>query len=331
MALSHRRLAEGVGEEAGTLIACSGGADSAALLIGLACSGIPCIAGHVVHDMRPRAEALADRDAVRALAERLNVRFLEATAAVGGGNVEAAARATRYAALRDMAAQAGVSIVATGHHADDQFETMVLALMRGAGPRGLAGVAPARLIGEAGCGDISGEAVRLVRPMLGLTRSEAEAICRAAGYPWRDDRTNLDTGRARAALRHGPLAALRGLRPGAAPRASEAADLLRDAAGLIEDRVEDVFGAQFVWPRDALRAEREIVVGAGLRRAALRLAQGAGADDLPRRKVASVVRAIRDQDGRRRRFEWPQGLVVEVDRAEVRLGAGRLGDQVERE
>jgi len=157
--------------------------------------------------------------------------------------------------------------------------------------------------------------------MLRLTRADAEAVCAEAGHEWRDDATNADLTRFRATLRHGPLAALRRLRPQGARRAAHAAALLADAAGLVADRVEAVFGDADQWPRGTLRAERAIVVGAGLRRCALRLTGGAWADRLTSKRVDQAVRAVRDASGARRVFEWPGGLSITVDREAVRMAA----------
>ncbi len=313
----------GLTSGAPTLLACSGGADSTALALCLLAAGGGAAAGlaHIVHDLRPEAEALADRDRARALAEGLGLPFFEEAIAVraAGGNAEGAARRLRYAALARLARKAGVQFVATAHQADDQLETIVMALLRGAGLEGLAGISPRRRIGAG---------VALVRPMLGMTRADAERICTDAGVEWAEDVTNLDVSRLRAALRRGPLAEIRRMRPQAAARAARSAELMRDAAGLVQDRVRALFGEEMEWERKALRGERAIVVGAGLRRAALRLTEGAGADRLSGRVVDPAVRAIRGESTDPRRFEWVRGVVVEVDARRVRVGRAEKGPGV---
>lgn len=300
-----------------TLVGVSGGADSGALAIALRAANSELVVAHVVHDMRARTEALADRDHSRALAESLGCPFVEAEVACRPGNTEATARRERYSALGRLAQEHGAAFVAVGHHADDQLETVLAALVRGAGPRGLAGAAPSRAL-EGG--------VRLIRPMLGVSRADAERLCGIAGWAWRHDATNTDTSQLRAAIRLGPAALLRELRPSASARATEAADLLRDAAGLIGDRAADVFGEGSAWARSTLRAERAVVVGEGLRTAALRLTGGVGADRLSGRAVTPIVRAIRDDRTGTRRFRWALGpsiVTIEVGAALVtmRLGA----------
>ncbi len=287
-----------------TLIACSGGADSTALAIALAGGRGHAIA-HIVHDMRPASEANVDRDAVRELAGKLGLPFHESQVSCrDDGNVESAARRARYRALERIARDANIAFVASAHHADDQFESLVMALIRGAGLRGLSGIAPSRPLSDS---------VTLVRPMLRLTRADSEAICRAAGIEWVHDRTNLDETRARAGLRLGPIAQIRDHRPGAALRAAKSADLLRDAAQVVEERVIGVFGDADQWPRARLRTETALVVGAGLRRAALRVSGGIGADRLTARIVDPVVRAVRDNSTEPRRFTWSlSGTKIEV-------------------
>jgi len=263
--------------------------------------------------MRPAADAHADRDAVAALADRLGLPFHESEIRISPGNVEAEARRARHAALAAMARETGVGAVAMAHHADDQLETVLMRLIRGAGPRGLGGIPKRRRL------DREAPPVSLVRPMLDLTRGDACDICRLAGVLWREDATNQDGARMRVRIRRGAAAALRDARPRVARRAAESADLLRDAAGLVEDRAAAVFGDPFVWPRETLRAERAIVVGAGLRRAAASIAGGARQDRLPRRRLAQVIDAIRDDQTQDRSFRLPGGVAVSVGAKLVRM------------
>lgn len=298
-----------------TLIACSGGADSIALALALRSATGRLAIGHVVHELRTRGEELADRDRVRALAARLGVPFFEdEIAPPARGNMEANARRLRYGALTAIAVKAGAVFVATGHHADDQLESVTLALVRGAGPAGLSGVAPRRALARG---------VALVRPMLGVTRAEAQGVCRAAGVEWSEDRTNADARRARAKIRGEIGPRLEALRPGAAGRAARSADLLRDAAGLVRDRAREVFGETAAWPRARLRTERAIVVGEGVRAAITRA--GAGADRLSARVTDPIVRAIRDRSTEPREFIVGSGagrITVRVTAREVSVRGG---------
>jgi tRNA(Ile)-lysidine synthase len=153
----------------------SGGADSLALLVLATDAGCRVTAIHVDHGLRPRS----DREAgtVAAAAARFGARFRAERAVVEpGGNLEARARAARYAVLP--------ADVLTGHTADDQAETILLNLLRGAGLDGLAGMRP------------SGH------PLLGLRRTETAALCAELGLDVVADPSNLDPAHLRNRVRH---------------------------------------------------------------------------------------------------------------------------------
>lgn len=295
-----------------TLIACSGGADSTALALALRAATDRLALAHIVHDLRPLADAEADRDAVRELAHRLGLPFFEGRTVTRGvgGNTEAVARRRRYAELARLAAENGYPFVATAHHADDQLESIVMALVRGAGPAGLRGVADHRALPRG---------ITLIRPMLGITSADARRLCSLAGVTWRTDATNADTTRLRAALRHGPLADLVRLRPQAPHRAARTARLMADAAAMIRSRADAVFGDAHAWDRAALAAEPESVVGEGLRAAAMRLIADRRRDRLTARRLDPVVAAIRDDSTEPRSFDWPGGLRVMVNARRVEM------------
>lgn len=153
----------------------------------------------------------------------------------------------------------------------------------------------------------------LIRPMLGCTRAEARAACGTAGITWREDRTNADTSRMRAAIRADVLPLLTALRPESPRRAARAAELLRDAAVIVDERVKGVFGDGLEWRRGEIRGQPGLIIGEGLRRAALRLLGGRHADRLSSRLLDDAVRAIGDDSTEPREFHWPGGVVVQVD------------------
>lgn len=303
-------------------MACSGGADSVALAVALAAAAPGFVEiGHVVHGMRSAAESGADRDMVRDLAGALGAGFFERTLRAEIGNAEASARRGRLEALVEMAAEARCGFIAAGQHAGDQFETVLMALARGAGPRGAGGMPRSR---ELALG------VTLVRPMLGVEREDCERICRLAGVEWRHDRTNDDRTRTRAAIRHNVTPAVLAVRPGAVRRAAESAELLADAAGLVEDRARVVFGDGFSWQREKIAAERRVVIGEGLRSAYARLAGGAGRDRLSQRRVNSAIEAIRDGATHERFFTWPESVRLDIGAGLVSMkreasARGRVG------
>lgn len=298
-----------------TVLACSGGGDSCGLVLGLAFA-VPGAASlfviaHIVHDMRPREQALADRDAAAQLAAQLNMRFVEEEVSIrqAGGNAEAAARQLRYQALARIARENSCRYIATAHHAQDQFETLLMAILRGAGPRGLGGIARSRRI--------SGTSVRLIRPALELETAALRELCQQAQIEWREDATNADTSRLRAAIRHRIIPELEQLRPGAAHRAARAMHLVAASERVLADRVKGLVesGRQpsgFVWQRAALQRERSVVVGGIVRAAARELQGGRGQDRLGSRKVAPIVRSVRGESTDPRQFEIAPGLLLDV-------------------
>src|SRR5436309_14512587 len=129
------------------LVAVSGGPDSTALLAALAelapGHGLRLTAAHVDHGLRG-AEGAAEADAVAALATRLGVPFVRCAVTVSAGpDLEARARRARYQALARLAGEVGARRIVTGHTQDDQVETVLLRLLRGAGRRGLGAMRPA--------------------------------------------------------------------------------------------------------------------------------------------------------------------------------------------
>ncbi len=189
---SHPRAAfEGLGPP--VVVAFSGGADSVALLALAAGAGLEPLAVHVDHGLR--AGSAAEAEAAVATAEGLGTRIVVVEVDVGAGpNLEARARAARYRALEGVRAAEGATAVLTGHTMDDQAETVVLNLLRGSGSAGLAAMAPRR--------------GTLVRPLLGLRRSETHEICRRLGVEPVADPMNLDRAYRRVRVRREVLPVL---------------------------------------------------------------------------------------------------------------------------
>ncbi|MCA9237461.1 MAG: tRNA lysidine(34) synthetase TilS [Planctomycetales bacterium] len=193
------------------LVAVSGGADSVALLRGLlqlkqtAGGAGALLAAHVNHQLRG-AESQRQQRWVADLAEGLKTPLVvescevSARAAAEGDGVEAAARAERYDALARMAGAAGARYVAVGHTRDDQAETVVMRLLRGAGLRGLGGMRHARPLTDG---------VALVRPLLDIPRADVERHLAAIGQPWVHDDSNDELRFTRNHVRHEVLPALR--------------------------------------------------------------------------------------------------------------------------
>ena len=173
-------------------VAVSGGPDSLALLL-LAAEALPgrVAAATVDHGLRP--ESGSEAAMVAQVCAELGVPHEILKVTLSPGNIQAEARAVRYAALGAWAAGAGLDAVATAHHADDQAETLLLRLNRGSGVAGLAGVR-AR-------GKVPASKLLLLRPLLDWRRSELGAIVAAAGLVAIDDPSNANPRFDRARLR----------------------------------------------------------------------------------------------------------------------------------
>jgi tRNA(Ile)-lysidine synthase len=180
-------------------VACSGGADSVALLHALAALrdelGVVLSVAHFHHQIRG-IEADVDQKFVEELAAKLHVDFYS-----GSGNapqhaverkisLETAARDLRHQWFVDLIKQGKAHKIATAHTLDDQAETVLMRILRGTGTRGLAGIAPAQATKH------------LVRPLLATTRREVEGYLKAKGQCWREDSSNSDLGHTRNRVRH---------------------------------------------------------------------------------------------------------------------------------
>ncbi len=201
------------------LLACSGGPDSvalAALLARLARAvGYELVLGHVNHGARPSAEQ--DECVVLSVAARLGCPVRVARPPWRGSS-EAALREARYAALAELAQALGAAAVVTAHTAEDQTETVLLALFRGSGLDGLAGM-PVRRPLAAG--------VDLVRPLLRVTRAELATELRRSGLPYALDPSNALPRYRRNRLR-AALAELRPGFPGLDRAVARCAEIVRD-------------------------------------------------------------------------------------------------------
>jgi tRNA(Ile)-lysidine synthase len=245
------------------LVALSGGADSTALLgvlVDLRDAGElgEVVAVHVDHGLR--AGSARDADACAEVCARLGVELRRATVRVPAGNVQAAARKARYAALRSEALKTGATLVATGHTRDDQAETVLLRLLRGAGARGLSGIPPRRGI--------------LVRPLIDRSRAEVLAYLGERGLPHLEDPTNATPRFLRNRVRAEILPVLRALAPQVERALARAADLLRDDEQALASRgrrlvrrdsarVEDLLGEPVAVRRRAVRSLWKRATGRG--------------------------------------------------------------------
>src|SRR5580704_2983267 len=208
-------------------VAFSGGADSTALLAALVPLREPRLrvrAVHVDHQLHPDSKLWSAhcRRVARDLGVPLRVRRVDAVAR-GGASPEAAARAARYAALATGLA-AGEALL-TAHHADDQLETVLLQLLRGAGVTGLAAM-PALAPFAAG---------QLARPLLGIQGRALRAFVQRAGLPWLEDPSNQSEDFDRNYLRARVLPALVARWPAAAATVARGARHAAEAQWLLDE------------------------------------------------------------------------------------------------
>jgi tRNA(Ile)-lysidine synthase len=206
----------------GVLVAVSGGGDSTALLHVLARLapelGIQLWAHGVDHGLR--AEAAAELDLAERLARELGVPFSRSQLALAdGGNLQARAREARYAALDAACQRVGARWVATAHHADDRAETLLLRILRGTGPRGLA-VLPAAT-------------TRRLRPLIRSPKSAILQHLTRHGLSHASDPSNHQPRFMRTRVRHELMPLMEQLAPGVSARLNLLADEWTDPAPLI--------------------------------------------------------------------------------------------------
>ncbi len=180
------RLAELAPDDGPVLLAISGGADSIAMLHLLAESTtVPLIAAHVDHGIDPESDR--PMELVRAAATELGLPFEATHLHLGPAATETAAREARREALIDVADRVGASVIATAHHAGDQAETVLMRVLRGTGPAGLAGILPRHC--------------RWIRPLLDVEPEALRSFLADRGIRWWEDPANRDARHLRSWLR----------------------------------------------------------------------------------------------------------------------------------
>lgn len=214
------------------LVACSGGADSLALLAACvfeahkqACQIVGVTVDHGLQEgSADHTARVVGQMAALGVDETASIRV---TVDPGPAGIEAGAREARYAALSQLAEHFDASLVLLGHTLDDQAESVLLGLTRGSGGRSLQGMRRYFL-------DQDGK-VGFARPLLDLTRAQTEDACRADGITWWDDPQNTEPRFTRSRVRHTVMPLLeRELGPGVAAALARTADQLRDDMDFIE-------------------------------------------------------------------------------------------------
>ncbi|HYM46778.1 MAG TPA: tRNA lysidine(34) synthetase TilS [Solirubrobacteraceae bacterium] len=294
--LRERVRREGLlGREGPVVAMVSGGRDSVCLLdVAVAVRDAESVKGlHVNYGLRG-ADSDADERLCVELGARLGVE-LEVVRAEPGkrerGNLQAWARELRYGAARRLADElegrsAGRpatvrsrALVATGHTASDQLETILYRLAASPGRRALLGMAPRE--------------GRIVRPLLGVTREQTAAYCRARGLSWREDESNDDERYARARVRRGLVPALRAVHPAAQESVLRTSEQLREESELLGELVERELAG-----RDSIAVERLAELHPALARlVVVRLAEDVAGDYVPQagRRVGEILALAADR------------------------------------
>ncbi|MSR17921.1 MAG: tRNA lysidine(34) synthetase TilS [Phycisphaerales bacterium] len=298
-----------VGRGCGILVGVSGGADSTALLLLLAALRERGAIGEVLpayvhHHLREAADGESAHVGRLAQSLGFNLVNLDVFPDRAAPSVPAQARTLRYQALCQAAREALVAHVAVAHHADDQLETMLMALCRGSAVRGLSGMRPSRPL-DAG--------VALVRPLLAATKAELIDVCKRCEVGWLEDATNEAGASLRGSLRHEVTAALDRLWPGAAARASRTADAAAAADVALTELLKRSMGdtATRLWTRAHLRETDATVIALGFGRCI--------SDGFDYQSTAAAAAGIRDQETTMRRWSAGAGWRIEADAHSVRL------------
>ncbi|MBE5811499.1 MAG: tRNA lysidine(34) synthetase TilS [Clostridiales bacterium] len=238
------------------LVGLSGGADSVALLLLLLDAGAEVAAVHVNHGLRG-AESDGDEAFVRAFCNRLNVPLVTYRACPPENPGENWAREVRYGFFREAMQESCADALVLAHHRDDQAETLLLHLLRGAGLTGLTGMAA----------DTWRDGMRILRPLLSYSRDELRAYLKEKNQPWREDASNGDARYLRNALRNELLPLMEQLAPGAAARMAQTAALLQEDEAVLNALTADFLAMH---PGDALPLDALRTQPAGLQKRILR-------------------------------------------------------------
>jgi len=233
------------------VVGVSGGPDSLCLMHVLHTLGYQVIVAHVDHQLR--AESAAEAAAVETAAAAAGLPFVmqrvdvRAHAQSKGLSIEAAARELRYTFLFEQARRQLAQAVAVGHTADDQAETVLMHLIRGAGMSGLRGMSYLSMLHQFDA------AIPLVRPLLGTWRSETVEYCCSKSLAPHYDRSNDSLEYFRNRVRHELIPTLESYNPRVREALWRTAETLAADLALLQERVADA------WQQSVLRQSREFV------------------------------------------------------------------------
>ncbi len=300
-------------------VAVSGGADSVALLLILHAAntakrdalGVGLSAAHVHHGIRAAAESDADQQFVEALCAHLDIplhihhasvpeRIARTRAAGDPETIEEAARNVRYDYFASLIAAGEADSILTAHTLDDQAETVLMKLLRGAWTEGLSAIHPVVQVP----GPRSG---KILRPFLNTRRAEIEAYLNQLNQPWREDSTNTDTAYTRNRIRHELLPQLREYNPSLDQTLSNLAELAREEEARWQAELSRLL-PQILLPGKPVRGGgRSVSTAPGQSAVAIELDRLRALDPALRRRV---LRAAARQLGARLSFDETSRLLA---------------------
>src|SRR3984957_15404649 len=297
-------------------VAVSGGADSVALLRLLHAAnampreslGVGLSAVHIHHGLRGE-EADADRAFVVDLCKRLEIPLhlravsVSEHAAATGETIEEAARTLRYQIFHELLASGAADAILTAHTRDDQAETVLMKLLRGAWTEGLSAIHPVVTVAL----PTSGRTGRILRPLLGVERSQIEAYLGSLGQTWRTDSSNTDPAYTRNRIRHQILPLLREENPSLDQTLANMAELAREEEARWQTELNRLL-PQLLLPGKPVRGGgRSVSTAVGEQALGIEVDRLRGLDPAVRRRV---VRAAARGLGARLRFEETARLLA---------------------
>jgi tRNA(Ile)-lysidine synthase len=300
-------------------IAVSGGADSVALLLTLHAAntakhdslGVGLSAAHVHHGIRAAEESDADLDFVHNLCKSLDIplhvhnadvpeRVAQTRAAGDPETIEEAARNVRYDYFASLIAAGHADAVLTAHTLDDQAETVLMKLLRGAWTEGLSAIHPVVQVPGARPG-------KILRPFLNTSRADIEAYLNHLNQPWREDSTNTDTAYTRNRIRHELLPQLRQYNPSLDQTLANLAVLAREEEARWQAELNRLL-PQILLPGKPVRGGgRSVSTAPGEAAVAIELDRLRALDPALRRRV---LRAATRQLGARLSFDETSRLLA---------------------
>jgi tRNA(Ile)-lysidine synthase len=321
-------------------VAVSGGADSVALLLALQEAngaardslGIGISATHVHHGIREAAESDADLSFVRDLCLQHDIPLhiyhadVPARAAENRETIEEAARETRYAFFRNLIASGHVDSVLTAHTLDDQAETVLMKLLRGAWTEGLSAIHPVVTVETAASSSQQpARTGKILRPLLFTTRAQIESFLKARDQPWQTDSTNADTTYTRNRVRHELMPQLRTFNPSIDQTLANLAELAREEESRWQAELARIL-PQVLLPGKPVRGGgRSVATAPGSMTVSIEIDRLRSFDPALRRRV---IRAAARQLGFRLSFDETTRLLALAGFATLPTVAARSGASV---